>query len=202
MSDHHHAAHVASLPSLVTGSRSTGWWAIVFVVMIELVVFGGLIVSYFYLYTSAPQWPPMGTDPPKLLLPSINTAVLLISAGVVIWSDRQLERDAIGRFKVGQLVAMALLVVFLVIKYIEYSGLPYQWDTHAYGSIVWMTTGFHTAHVITVLIKTAAITVLASTGFWNSRRRSAVQGATLYWMFVALIWLPIFATLYLFPRAL
>ncbi|MDP9369227.1 MAG: heme-copper oxidase subunit III [Chloroflexota bacterium] len=192
----------AGLPAHVTGSRSTGWWAIVILIMIESTVFASLIASYFYLFSGSTVWPPDGTDAPKLLLPSINAVILWTSVIPAYLGDRAIARGDNRGLRWWRLAGSIMLVVFLVLKYVEYSGLDYRWDTNAYGSIVWTITGFHTAHVLVVLLKTVATQVLAWKGFWNERRRSAVQGTTLYWFFVAGAWVPLFTTLYLFPNFL
>lgn len=188
------------LPTYASGGRSTGWWGIVLLVMIEIMVFSSLIVSYFYLYSSAPEWPLGEIEPPKLLLPSINALILFGSAFVAWLGDRAIARDNLNGLKLWRAIASVMLVVFLILKYVEYSGLNYRWDTNAYSSIVWTITGFHSAHVLVVLLKTLATQVLAWKGFWSAERRSAVQGTTLYWIFVALVWVPLFSTLYLFPH--
>lgn len=188
------------LPTYTTGGRSTGWWAILLLIMIETVVFSSLIASYFYLYSSAPVWPLDGIDPPKLLLPSIYTVVLFASAFLAWLGDRAIARDDLTGLKRWRAIATVFLLVFLSLKAYEYLTLDYQWDDNAYTSMVWMIAGFHSAHVVTVLIKTCATQVLAWKGFWSARRRSAVQSTTLYWIFVAALWAPLFATSYLFPH--
>jgi cytochrome c oxidase subunit III len=187
------------LPARSTGPRATGWWAIVLLVLIEIMVFASLIVSYLYLYSTAPEWPPSGIDPPKLLLPTINAVILLATVPLVRLAAQAISEDNLSRFNILMAAGTVMLIVFLTLKAIEYRGLSYQWDTHAYGSIVWMITGFHTAHIITVILKSSVIQVLAWKGFFSSQRRAAIDGNTLYWTFVALIWIPLFATLYLFP---
>jgi cytochrome c oxidase subunit 3 len=193
-------AVIPGLPTRVSGRRTTGWWAIVLVIMIESTVFAALIASYFYLFSGASVWPPDGISPPSLTLPSVNAIILWASVIPMYLGNRAIAGGDNRRLAMWQSVGSVMLVVFLVLKVIEYGGLDYQWDTNAYGSIVWTTTGFHTAHVVIVLLKTFPMAVLALMGFWTPRRRSAIQGSTLYWFFVAAAWVPLFATLYLFPN--
>lgn len=189
------------LTNHVSGSRSTGWWGILMLVIIEATVFSTLIVSYFYLFAQATVWPPDGIDPPDLVLPGINLVVLLACTVPVVWADRGIRRGDQRALRLGYTIAIVLGVIFLVLKYIEYSGLSYRWDTNAYGSIVWTITGFHSLHVLAVLIKTAAILALAWTGYFGERRHVAIQGNTLYWLFLIGVWIPLFATLYIFPNS-
>lgn len=188
------------LPEMVSGSRGTGWWGILFIVVIESTVFAALIASYFYLYAGSTEWPQEGIDPPALLLPTINAFILFASVIPMYWGDHSIRRGDLHNLRVGRAIGAVLLVLFLVLKWIEYSSLSYDWGTNAYGSIVWTITGFHVTHVIIVLLKTLATQVLAWKGFWNEHRHLTVQTTTLYWFFVAGVWVPLFATLYLFPN--
>lgn len=183
-----------------TTSASPGWWGILLLVLIESTVFAGLIASYFYLFANATVWPPDGIKPPSLMVPIIYTALLLGSLIPVLIADRALANADLKGYQVWRAAGAAMLVVFLGLKYYEYSNLDYFWDDNAYGSIVWTIAGFHSAHVLIVLLKTITIQALAAKGFFNQQRRSAIQGNTLYWMFVALAWVPLFATTYLFPN--
>jgi cytochrome c oxidase subunit III len=88
------------------------------------------------------------------------------------------------------------------LKYIEYSGLDYNWATNAYGSIVWTITGFHSAHVLALVLKTIVVAVLAFKGYFNEERHAAVDANGLYWHFVVIVWVPLFFTLYIAPRIL
>ncbi len=188
------------LPRYVSGSRSIGWWGIFLLIVIESVVIGSLIFSYFYLKASSASWPQGGISPPDLLLPSVNALILFASAAPIWWSERSARRGERNGIVLGLAVGIALALAFLVLKVVEYSDQSYTWRTNAYGSIVWTITGFHSAHVIIVLLKTFPMAVLSLRGFWTPRRRSAIQGSTLYWFFVAIVWVPLFATLYLFPN--
>jgi heme/copper-type cytochrome/quinol oxidase subunit 3 len=188
------------LPTFSIGANSPGWWAIVMLMLIESTVFAGLIASYFYLFANATVWPPDGITPPDIGLPIIYTAILLGSAVPAWLADRALANGDIGGLKLWQAIGTAMLIVFLFLKYYEYSNLDYLWDENAYSSILWLIAGFHSAHVALVLIKTLGTQTLAWRGFFHQRRRSAVQGTTLYWVFVVGLWIPLFATVYLFPN--
>jgi cytochrome c oxidase subunit III len=191
-----------ALPSSTAGSRSIGWWGILMLVFIEIAVFSSLIVTYFYFYSGAPVWPIGGISPPSLPLPTINALILFTSVIPIIMAEKAIQRGDVKGLKIGYAIASVMALVFLVLKFVEYSGYDYFWDTNAYGSIVWTITGFHSAHVLIVLLKAIVIQILAWKGFFYERRYAAVQGNTLYWCFVAAVWVPLFATLYIFPNVI
>ncbi len=190
----------AKLSTYATGNSATGWWGIAMLILIESTVFAGLIATYFYLFANATVWPPDGTSQPKLGLPIIYTIVLLASAPVAVLSDLRLRSGNLKQMRLLRALATVLLVVFLALKGYEYVNLDYQWDDGAYGSIVWLIAGFHSGHVLTVVLKTLVTQTLAWKGFFTAERRSAVEGTTLYWVFVVVMWIPLFITVYLFPH--
>jgi heme/copper-type cytochrome/quinol oxidase subunit 3 len=191
---------VSRLPNLVSGSRAPVWWGIVMLLAIESAVFGTLIASYFYLRIGEPQWPPPGVDPPKLLLPTINTFILLASSVPMYLADTGVTRGRLTRLRWGLAGALVLAITFLALKVVEYSDVPYAWDDHAYGSIVWLVIGFHSAHVISLVLKTIVMLILAWRGYFNEKRTLGVQVNGLYWHFVVAVWVPLYVVLYWSPR--
>ncbi len=188
------------LSTFATGSSATGWWGIAMLILIESTVFAGLIATYFYLFANATVWPPDGVSQPKLGLPIVYSIVLLGSAVPAVLADLRLRKGDLRQMRMWRALATVLLVIFLVLKAYEYINLDYRWDDGAYGSIVWLIAGFHSGHVITVLLKTLITQTLAWKGFFNVERRSAVEGTTMYWVFVVVMWIPLFVTIYVFPH--
>ena len=188
------------IPHLVTGSKGSGWWGIVMLLMIESAVFAGLIASYFYLFANADVWPAGNASAPEIGLPIIYSIVLIASGALGYMGGKAMKQGELRKMRIFRLSGCAALVVFLVLKAYEYINLDYLWDDSAYSSIMWLIAGFHSAHVFSVLIKELVIQVLAAKGFFTSERRGAVEGATLYWSYVVLMWIPLFATLYIFPN--
>ncbi len=61
--------------------------------------------------------------------------------------------------------------------------------------------GLHTTHIITDLGDTLVLAVLMFTRHGDNKRRFGdVQDNAMYWNFVVLTWLPIYACLYWVPR--
>ncbi len=92
-------------------------------------------------------------------------------------------------------------VLPLFIRIFEFPALHVKWDDDAYGSIVWVLLGLHTTHIATDVIETIVLTCLMFTKHAdNPRRYGDVQDNALYWNFVILTWLPLYACLYWVPR--
>jgi cytochrome c oxidase subunit III len=182
------------------GASSPLFWGFLGMIVIETMVIGAFVSAYFYLAAHNPEWPPAGTKPPELLLPTINTVILLSSSVALHWADKRAAAGEPRKLAWGLLLAAALAAVFLVLKAVEYSDKPYRWDTHAYGSVVWTIVGFHSAHVFSLLLKTIVVDVFAFRGFYTKRRRLGVTVNGIYWHFVVLVWIPLYVVLYLVPR--
>jgi len=90
----------------------------------------------------------------------------------------------------------------VVVRAFEYSALNVRWDTNAYGSVVWLLLSLHTLHVVTDLFDSVVLGALAFTGPWEGRRFVDVAENAMYWYFVVLAWLPLYAVIYLAPRVL
>jgi cytochrome c oxidase subunit I+III len=193
-----------SLPSSTIASsrgiKPPFWWGMLALILIEIVVFSSLIVTYYYFRSGSVEWPQGGISPPDLLLPTINAFILFASSIPVYLADSGIKKGKQMRLRLGMTTGILLAIIFLVLKYIEYSGLPYAWDENAYTSIVWTITGFHSAHVIALVMKTTVIAILAWQGYFNEERNAGVSANGLYWHFVVIIWIPLFFTLYIAPR--
>lgn len=182
------------------GGRSPLWWGLLLLITIESMVFGSLFASYVYLRLGQPVWPPAGIEPPDLLLPLINTGVLAASSGAVFYAMGGLKKGDMTRLRRWLAGGVALEIVFLAIKLIESSDFGAGWNTHAYWSIHWSINGLHTIHVIVAIIMGAAALVLAWKGHYTRERRVGMQAVSLYWQFVAAVWLPLLIVLYFVPR--
>ena len=98
-------------------------------------------------------------------------------------------------------IATLLSIAPLIVRIFEFPAIKVSWDSNAYGSIVWTLLGLHATHIITDLIDTIVLAALMFSRHGDNRRRYGdVQDNALYWNFVILTWLPIYACLYWLPR--
>jgi cytochrome c oxidase subunit III len=191
---------VRKLPAHPTGIDAPEWWGIVGLVVIEAIVFTGAMASYFHLKVVNDAWPPAFIGEPELLLPTLNTLILLLSTIPVWLGVRQMRRGSVRTAMVGMPIAMVMLLVFLGLKVYEYAGHDWGISSHAYGSAVMLMTGLHMAHVGAVILKTAVIIVYLRSRRIEPRRMVPLEANAVYYYFVAGIWVPLYATIYLAPH--
>jgi heme/copper-type cytochrome/quinol oxidase subunit 3 len=193
---------VSQLPPGAFGHRSLMWWGTFGLVLIEGTAFALAIGIYLYLWSHAPEWPPGHTAPPRLLWGTLNTVILLASAIPNQLTKKAAERVDLRGSQRWLLVSLAFGVAFNVVRVFEFPALNVKWNQDAYGSIVWLLLGLHTTHIVTDVIDSAVLAVLMLVGPIEERRFVDVAENSVYWYFVVLTWLPIYALLYWAPRIL
>lgn len=190
---------VSALPEFAFGHRSLMWWGTMGMIVIEGTMFGALLASYFYLRTRSAEWPP-ALLAPDLRFGTANTLLLVASC----WPNHRYkaaaEKQQLGPTRFWLVVSVLCAIGWVVLRVFEFKSLHCRWSDNAYASILWVTLGFHTTHIVTDLLDTLVLTVLMFTRHAKGRRFADVAENGVYWYFVVLIWLPIYATLYLVPR--
>lgn len=194
------AIDVSPLPDHAFGQRSVLWWSTMGMVAIEGTVFGLLIMTYLYLKGRNDHWPPGNILAPGLLWGTVNTVILLVSTIPNELTKRAAERFQLRKVQLWIIVCMVFGLAFNVVRIFEFMSLNVSFDSNAYGSIVWALLGFHTVHIVTDWVDTGVLTVLMLTGPIDEHRFVDVSENAMYWYFVVLSWLPIYALIYFAPR--
>jgi cytochrome c oxidase subunit I+III len=190
---------VAALPGFAFHHRSIACWGTMGMIVIEGTMFAMLITAYLYLKGRSPHWPP-GAFPPVLLWGTVNTVILVASAIPNHLLKRAAEHLDLRKARLWMAVALLFGLAFNVVRIFEFQGLNVWWDENAYGSIVWTLLGFHTLHLLTDVVDSAILLVLLFTGPLEESHFVDVAENAMYWYFVVLSWLPIYAVIYLAPR--
>ena len=163
----------------------------------EVMFFGGLFAAYFNVRADADVWPPEGLEHLHATLPAIFTGVLLLSSVTMqmgVFAIRRGDQRSLIRW-----VAVTLLlgVFFLCGQIYDYSTLEFTIRDGVYGSTFYTLTGFHGAHVFGGALYLFIVLVRASTGQFTREHHAAVEGASMYWHFVDVVWVALFFTLYI-----
>jgi len=162
----------------------------------ELMFFAGLFAAYFTLRAAATRWPPEGVDLATGRT-AVATAVLVLSSLTMHGAVKAAQRDDRARAIRWLALTAFLGLVFLSNQGLEYAQANFRISSHAYGSIFYLMTGFHGLHVLGGLLFMGAIA--AAIGGRGSRvsAASAVEVCGYYWHFVDVVWVVMFATIYL-----
>src|SRR5581483_9514319 len=150
-------------------------------------------------------WPPHGVEVvPPFELPLVNTLTLLLSGTTVTWAHHALQQGDRTGAKIGLLLTILLGVLFTSIQAFEYHHIlehKYFFSEEAansglYGSSFIMATGFHGFHVlIGTLFLIVCLGRLLAGGF-TPQKHFGFEAAAWYWHFVDVVWLFLFAFVY------
>ncbi|HEV7249880.1 MAG TPA: cytochrome c oxidase subunit 3 [Shinella sp.] len=191
---------VSALPLHATGAASPTWWGTCAFMLIEGTGFALALAVYFYLMSLAPHWP-IRAPAPDPWPGTFLALILLASVAPNVLVSRWARQGDMRRVRLGLVVMCLFGIAPLFFRAYEFPALRVRWDDNAYGSITWTILGLHTAHIVTDLVDTLVLTCLMFTRHGdNPRRFGDVEDNALYWNFVVVTWIPLYASLYWVPR--
>jgi cytochrome c oxidase subunit 3 len=162
----------------------------------ELMFFAGLFAAYFTLRSGSDHWPPADVHLATGRT-AIATAVLISSSFTMHGAVKAAERDDRRRAITWLAITAALGLVFLSNQALEYAQADFRISSHAYGSAFYLMTGFHGLHVIGGLLFMGAVAAVIGGRTSRAPAASTVEVCSYYWHFVDVVWVAMFATIYL-----
>lgn len=154
-------------------------------------VFGGLLVSRFYL---------LGDTRPHLeqWLGLVVTSVLLISSFFMNRAEVQISQGNRKGFASSLVITMILGIAFLAgVVGVEWQLAPFGPGDSVEGAVFYMMTGMHAFHVLTGVILLGIVLRSGLRGKYTAERHWGVEAAANYWHFVDLVWIFFYPALYL-----
>ncbi len=166
----------------------------------ESLMFGGLFAAYLLYRGGAAEWPPEGTEV-ELLLPTINTIILVSSSFVIHLGDNAVKKNDIGKLRLWYAVTALMGIVFLGGQVYEYMSLGYGLTENIFSNCFYVMTGFHGLHVtIGVCLILGVIWRSRRQGHYSNTKHTGVEMAEIYWHFVDIIWIILFALIYVLTQ--
>ena len=193
--EHDHGPPVANQSSRVS---STVLGMFLFIAS-EAMLFGSFFAAYFFVRVvnpSAEPWPPEPFHLP-VFVAGVNTAILLTSSFTMHWSLQSIKRGNRAGMKAGLVLTFAMGLAFLLTQMIEYAHVGFNTGDHAFASVFFGLTGLHGAHVLVGLTLLGMATVRAFRGHFTAEHHHGVELPGIYWHFVDLMWIVVYATIYL-----
>ncbi len=155
------------------------------------------------------QWPPVVVDRTATTIPGnfkgtfdpwglpfINTLILLLSGTTVTWAHHAMLKDDRQGLIWGLVCTVVLGVLFTACQVYEYMHAGFSFAGHIYGATFYMATGFHGAHVLIGTIFLFVCLLRALSGHFTSKQHFGFEAAAWYWHFVDVVWLFLFAAIY------
>ncbi|MFT4147811.1 MAG: heme-copper oxidase subunit III [Micrococcaceae bacterium] len=177
----------------------------------ELMFFAGLFAMYFSIRAAAPEVWAQETHKLDVPFAFVNTIVLVLSSvtcqmGVFAAERFQPRRTgSLFEFKKWGMVEWFVLTfimgaIFVSGQVTEYSKMMSDGVTlsaNGYGSMFYLTTGFHGMHVVGGLLAFLFVIgrAFAARRFGHKEATSAIV-VSYYWHFVDVVWIVLFAVIY------
>jgi heme/copper-type cytochrome/quinol oxidase subunit 3 len=172
----------------------------------ECLLFGGLITTYLLYKHPVPTAEdpnPLGpADIFDIPFTSVTSFVLLMSSLTMVLAVSAIERRDRQRMRIWLAGTALLGMVFISGQIYEFTvfyreGLGYT--SSRFSSSFYTLTGFHGVHVTVGIIMLVSMILLSLRGRLPEHKSETVEIVGLYWHFVDVVWILIFAVVYLIP---
>jgi cytochrome c oxidase subunit 3 len=172
-------------------------WGLLTFLLSESLMFGGFFATYLVLRGGATAWPPEGTEV-ELLVPTINTIVLVSSSFVIHLGDTAIKKGNVNGLRRWYIITALMGAAFLAGQVYEYLTLGYGLTTNIFANCFYLMTGFHGLHVfVGLLLILGVLWRSRRAGHYSSSQHVGVEMAEIYWHFVDIIWIVLFSLLYI-----
>jgi len=172
-------------------------WGLVTFLASESLMFGGLFATYLIFFSTYTEWPPAGTEV-ELLVPAINTIILVSSSFVIHLGDVAIKKNDVAGMRKWYLITALMGAVFLAGQVYEYNTLGYGLTTNTFANCFYVMTGFHGLHVfVGLLLILGVVWRSRRSGHYSATKHTGIEMAEIYWHFVDIIWIILFTLLYI-----
>jgi cytochrome c oxidase subunit 3 len=165
----------------------------------ELMFFAGLFAIYFTVRAqNVGEWPPPPTelDIPYAL---VVTIVLVASSFTCQFGVFAAERGDVFGLRRWYLITLVMGTFFVLGQANEYRSLVEEGTTipgSAFGTVFYMTTGFHGLHVIGGLLAFIFLLIRTTLSKFTPAQATAAIVVSYYWHFVDVVWIGLFSVIY------
>ena len=162
----------------------------------ESMIFAALLAAYYYLRGITAAWPPAGVE---LDAAGMGVGTLVLAAGSVSMTVAQFAalRGARVPARAMVLLTIALALAFLGLEWSDWEHANFAINGSAYGTIYYVLTGTHFAHVAAGVVLLAAVAIFLRRPAFTRDHHAAVEAVAYYWHFVFVVWLALYATNFL-----
>jgi cytochrome c oxidase subunit III len=166
----------------------------------EAMLFGAFFTAYFFVRVANPNapdtWPPEPFEFP-VFVASVNTAILVTSSFTIHWATQSIKRGDRNGLRAGLVVTILLGLAFLLTQAIEYAHVGFNTGDGAFASVFFGLTGLHGGHVAIGLTLLSIAAVRSFRGHFSPDHYHGVEIPGIYWHFVDVMWIIVWAAVYL-----
>ena len=165
-------------------------------------MFFGSFIMTFMVYRGKAAGGPRPQDIWDIPYTSVSAAVLLLSSLAIVLALTYLQRGNERAFRIWLVATAALGIMFLGGQFYEFTTFYHEGlslHSSLFGSTFFVLTGFHGTHVGIGVIWLLSLAWLSKKGKIPPSRAEMPEIVALYWHFVDIVWIIIFAVVYLIP---
>ncbi|MEX0965083.1 MAG: cytochrome c oxidase subunit 3 [Pseudohongiellaceae bacterium] len=167
--------------------------ALGFFLTIASVIFSLLAVSYV-IRMSLPDWTPLA-EPSQLWL---NTGLLVISSGLFQWARNTANAGKQKNLSIAFIGGGVFALLFIAGQILTWESLQaagYFMTSNPANSFFYLLTGLHIVHLLGGLWVWSKSSIRLLSGGKPEDVRLSIELCTLYWHFLLIVWLVMFAIL-------
>jgi cytochrome c oxidase subunit 3 len=199
---------VSALPESVVDHRSLVWWGNLLLMAIETTLFALLVAGYFYLRPNFSSWPPphvnqaiANLDPvPRLGVPTLNLALLVLTLGPMIWADRACLKHRRRDVEIALALFLVMGTGCVMARFYEFPALHFRWDDNAYASTVWTIVGLHLLHLIVGVLEMVMMFAWVRVKGLDDKHARDIRVTAAYWYWIVATWIVLYAIVFPGPR--
>jgi cytochrome c oxidase subunit III len=162
----------------------------------EAMFFATFFGAYFTIYSVNPVWPPAGFPHLKRELATVLTVLLVASSVTLQIGVRAIRRDRTRAMLVWLGLTILLGAGFLGLQLYDYSLLGFGVRDGIFGSLFYVMTGLHMAHVFGGVVFLVLVLVQGFGGQLTHAHHDSMEAGSIYWHFVDVVWICLFTTFY------
>jgi len=162
----------------------------------EAMFFATFFGAYFTIYSVNPVWPPAGFPHLKPELATVLTVLLVTSSVTLQIGVRAIRRDRTRVMLVWLGLTILLGAGFLGLQLYDYSLLGFGVRDGIFGSLFYVMTGLHMAHVFGGVVFLVLVLVQGVGGQLTGAHHDSIEAGSIYWHFVDVVWICLFTTFY------
>jgi cytochrome c oxidase subunit 3 len=204
---HGHGEHHGPPPANKSSRLDPTTLGMLLFIASEAMLFGSFFAAYFFVRVVNPDatiiepdrwqtWPPEPFEFP-VFVAGVNTAILVTSSFTIHWAVQAIRRGNRRGLQAGLVATIALGLAFLLTQAIEYAHVGFNTGDGAFASVFFGLTGLHGAHVAVGLSLLIIAAVRAFRGHYSPEHYHGVEIPGIYWHFVDVMWIVVYATVYL-----
>jgi cytochrome c oxidase subunit 3 len=165
----------------------------------ELMFFAALFAMYFSIRAAAPELWAEHTKELNIPYATVFTVVLVLSSVTCQLGVFAAEKGDVFALRRWFTITFVMGLIFVLGQANEYRTLVSEGvklNSDGYGSMFYLTTGFHGLHVTGGLIAFIVYMIRTTMGRFTPAQATSAIVVSYYWHFVDVVWIALFAMIY------